>query len=89
MTQLSPSDREEMRKVAAMALVEEDDAAAGVAFEAAEKVELDSIKDFFCNNWDTIKKVLKYIADQVGGVPGKVIKAIIAAGDFLHGRVCG
>jgi hypothetical protein len=34
-----------------------------------------------------VKSVLQFIAGQVGAI-GWAIRAIIAAGDFLHGRIC-
>lgn len=45
-------------------------------------------QQFFCEHWDEIKPVLKWIADKIGGIPAVVIKGVIAAGDFLHSQVC-
>jgi hypothetical protein len=84
MAQLSESDRQEIQNAAAQALVADDSMAA----DAVAGVDLGDIKDFLCKNWPMIKKVLQFLAETVGGVPGRVAKALIAAGDLLYRRVC-
>ena len=86
MAQLSESDRRELQSVVAQAL-------AGGGEEAmtaeAASLDVDDIKEFFCANWPQMKKVLQFIGDTVGGLVRVAIRAVIAAGDFLYGRICG
>lgn len=84
MTQLNESDRQQMQTLAAQALVGDESA----ALKAAAAVDIGDIRDFFCKNWPEIKKVLQFIAENVGGIVRAAIRAVIAAGDFLQGRIC-
>ncbi len=85
MAQLSESERREAQAAAAQAMV--GDAPAGGA-AAAGGADIGDVKDFFCNNWPMIKKVLEFIADKVGGGVGRLVRAVIAAGDVLHKLIC-
>ena len=79
MAELSASDRQELSRVVGEALLSEDSITA--------TADVAGGKDIFCNNWSTVKAVLQFIAGQVGAI-GWAIRAVIAAGDFLHGRIC-
>ncbi len=49
------------------------------------------IRDIFCKNWETVKKVLLFIRN-FPGVPKKIkdaIDAIIRIGDGAHRVICG
>ena len=84
MTQLSESERREAQAAAAQAMVGDAPAAAAPAGGA----DLGDVKEFFCKNWPMIKKVLEFIADKVGGGVGRLVRAVIAAGDVLHKLIC-
>lgn len=84
MAQLDQSQIQEAQAIAAQAMA--GDGETSMATVAA--VDVGDVKDFFCNNWPTIKKVLQFLADTVGGVVKIAARALIAAGDFLHGRIC-
>jgi predicted N-acyltransferase len=81
MAELSMSDRQELARVVGEALVNDD----GQNLAAA--ADMASAKELFCRHWAIVKQVLQFLAGQIGPV-GWAIKAIIAAGDFLHGRIC-
>lgn len=80
MAQLNQADIEGARQAVARTLFEE-----GTTERA---LDVSDIKQFFCENWEMIKKVLKFLADSIGGPLGWAARALIAAGDFLHGRIC-
>ena len=80
MAELQDSDREELRRIVGEALLSEDEPA-GARVAAAD------VRQVFCDNWQTVKKVLEFIAGIVPGI-GRYVRAIIAAGDFLYGRIC-
>lgn len=82
MAELSASDRQELSRIVGEALISEQPDALRM-----ETTESAGAKDLFCQHWPMIKSVLKFIAGQIGGI-GWAIKALIAAGDFLHGRLC-
>ena len=84
MAHLDEAQVQEAQSIAAQALVGDSFAAADVA----AAVDLGDVKEFFCANWPTIKKVIQFLADTIGGVAKVVARALIAAGDFLHGRIC-
>jgi|GEM_PF-6244281 predicted N-acyltransferase len=81
MAELSMSDRQELARVVGEALVNDD------GQDLAAAVDMTSAKELFCRHWTIVKQVLQFLAGQIGPV-GWAIKAIIAAGDFLHGRIC-
>ncbi|MBV9884378.1 MAG: hypothetical protein JO276_15320 [Sphingomonadaceae bacterium] len=85
MFQLSDSDRRELQSVTANALV--GDSGEALIAEAVA-LDADGIKDFFCRNWPMMKQVLQFIGDTVGGIVRAAIRGVIAAGDFLHDRIC-
>jgi len=84
MAQLNQSDVQEAQSIAAQAMVGDTMSVA----EAAAAVDVGDIKEFFCKNWPTIKKVIQFLGDTIGGIAKIVAKALIAAGDLLHGRIC-
>jgi hypothetical protein len=86
MAELNQADVREVQSIAAQALVGDD---VTMDAEAFAGVDLGDIKEFFCQNWPTIKKVLQFLADTVGGIVKVAARALIAAGDFLHDRICG
>jgi len=83
MPQLNQTDLDGARQAAVQALLADD--ASGLE---ATAVQLTDIKQFFCENWPMVKKVLQFLADQLGGLPKMAAKALIAAGDYLYGRIC-
>ena len=85
MTQLSESERREAQAAAAEAMVGD---APPAAAAPAGGADLGDVKKFFCENWPMIKKVLEFIADKVGGGVGRIVRAVIAAGDVLHKLIC-
>ena len=55
-----------------------------------ESIDLTGTKDMFCNNWQTVKNVLSFIAN-LPLIPASVRAAIglvIKAGDMAHGALC-
>ena len=84
--QLSESDRAELTRAVGEAMMSDDSAAARSDEMTAAGTE--DVRDFFCEHWDEIRKVLLFIADQVGGIVRYGIKGVIVAGDFLRRRVC-
>lgn len=54
----------------------------------AADIPVDDILKFFCEHWDEIKKVLQFLAEEIGGIAVIVVKAIIIAGDLLRSQVC-
>ncbi len=83
--QLSESDRAELTRAVGEAMMSDDSAAARGEMSAAAT---EDARNFFCEHWDEIRKVLLFIADQVGGIVRYGIKGVIVAGDFLHRRIC-
>ncbi len=81
MAELTQQDRQELSRLVGEALLDEGNNL------AASGAEIAGGKDLFCQHWNTVKSVLQFIAGQVGAI-GWAIRAIIAAGDFLHGRIC-
>ncbi len=79
MAELSQQDRQELSTLIGEALLDDR--------SFASQAELAGGKDLICQHWGTVKTVLEFIAGQVGAI-GWAIRAIIAAGDFLHGRIC-
>ena len=84
--QLSESDRAELTRAVGEAMMS-DDTAAVRGFDMAG-VDTQDVGNFFCEHWDEIRKVLLFIADQVGGIVRYGIKGVIVAGDILHRRLC-
>jgi hypothetical protein len=81
MAELSASDRQELSRLVGEALIADEASTSGAYADAAGG------KDLFCQHWSTVKTVLQFIASQVGAI-GWAIRAVVAAGDFLHGRIC-
>jgi hypothetical protein len=79
---LSAEDRQELSRIVGEALIED-----GTAQVAGASVELAATdfdpKQFFCQNWPAIKSVLQFLP-----LPAIAVRVIVAAGDFLHGRIC-
>jgi hypothetical protein len=84
--QLSESDRAELTRAVGEAMLTDDSAAARGDEMSAAATE--DVRDFFCEHWDQIRKVLLFIAEQARGMVRIVIKIVITAGDFLRGRLC-
>jgi len=82
MTQLSQADIDGARRAAIEAMFKDDP---GTTEAAAEFVDL---KKLFCENWQTVKQVLQFIADKLGEPVRSIVKALIGAGDFLHELIC-
>lgn len=80
MEELSAGDRQELARVVGEAMTSE-------GAESLAAVDMSSAKDLFCQYWDILKQVLQFLAPYLGPI-GWAIKGIIAAGDFLHGRIC-
>jgi hypothetical protein len=82
MAELSASDRQELSRVIGEALMAED---------TSSQPQAESLtgggKELFCQHWALVKQILQFIAGQVGPI-GWAVRAIVAAGDFLHGRIC-
>jgi hypothetical protein len=84
--QLSESDRAELTRAVGEAMMSDD--TADVRGVEMAGVDTQGVRDFFCEHWDEIRKVLLFIAEQAGGMVRIVIKIVITAGDFLRGRLC-
>lgn len=85
MSELNQADIDGARQAAIKAMFSDDDAG---QVEAAAAIPPADIKAFFCQNWPMVKQVLQVIADQVGGPVPWFARALIAAGDVMHGRIC-
>jgi hypothetical protein len=85
MAQLTENEIREAQMLAAHALAGESAPRANAAAAAADAGDA---KKLFCENWPTVKKVLQFLADTVGGIVAGAARAIIVAGDFLFGRIC-
>lgn len=84
MAELAPADKADIAHAIGQAMLREDDITATLL---AAKPGVDP-KQLFCQNWDTVKVVLGFIGQQVGGPAAVVIKIIVAAGDALKGKIC-
>lgn len=83
MAQISRTDRQQMQAIAAEALVGGQPPAV-----APEALDFDKVRDFFCEHWPMVKQVLQFLGDNIGGIVRWAIRAVIAAGDYLHGKIC-
>jgi len=54
----------------------------------APAAQLADIKTFFCKYWETVKKVLEFIAGKIGEPVASVIRGLIAIGDTAHKLIC-
>ena len=57
---------------------------------AVDMISLTGTKDLFCDNWQTVKGVLSFIAN-LPLIPAAVrtaIGVVIKAGDLAHGALC-
>ncbi|MDR6788825.1 hypothetical protein J2Y58_002190 [Sphingomonas sp. BE138] len=53
-----------------------------------EAKPLTDVKSVFCQNWDTVKQVLEFLSGYLPLPVRFAVKALIKAGDILHGKIC-
>ena len=59
--------------------------------EAAMAVSAEALgnaKKLFCENWDTVKQVLDFLATVAPGPIGPIIRVVIRAGDAAKKVIC-
>jgi len=69
-------------------IVEEAAGGAGAADASAEALGADDVRRFFCEHWDDIKKVIRFLADRLGGTAKIVAEILIRLGDRLFRTLC-